>query len=122
MAQTRKRRRSKHRGNAAGMVEARGRTGRPPEASEKSGGIKQDAAARRQSRLEKPPTWRSALNRALIATLVFAVLVVLLFGQAMEQAVILAAMMLLLYVPLTYYSDLWIHRRHMRKQQEAKAR
>ena len=28
MAQTRKRRQTKHRGNAAGMVESRGRTGR----------------------------------------------------------------------------------------------
>ncbi|HEX2086192.1 MAG TPA: hypothetical protein VHF89_10955 [Solirubrobacteraceae bacterium] len=119
MAQTRKRRRTKHRGNAAGMVEARGRTGRPPTAGERKQqgkGVRQDAAARRRNRLEQPPTWRSALNRAAIATIVFAVLVVALFGQSVDQAVVLAALMLLLYVPLTYYTDLWIHRRYMRKQ------
>ena len=116
MAQTRKRRRTKHRGNAAGMVESRGRTGRRPEAGEKGSGGKQDAAARRRNRMETPPTWRSALNRAAIATVVFAVLVVLLFNRPIEEAVLLSAMMLLLYVPLTYYTDLWIHRRWLRKQ------
>ncbi len=116
MAQTRKRRRTKHRGNAAGMVEVRGRTGRRPEASEKRGSIKQDAAARRRNRMEEPPTWRSALNRAAVATVVFAVLVVVVFDQDIAQAVVLAGFMLLLYVPLTYYTDLWIHRRWKRKQ------
>src|SRR5918998_1020096 len=102
MAQTRKRRRTKHRGNAAGMVEVRGRTGRPPSASEKRGSVKQDAAARRRNRLETPPTWRSAFNRAAIATVFFGALVLLFFGRNMAQAIILAAFMLLLYVPLTY--------------------
>ncbi len=115
MAQTRKRRRTKHRGNAAGMVEARGRTGRRPAEGEKRGSVKQDAAARRRNRMETPPTWRSALNRAGIATVVFAILVVVVFGRPIEEAVALAAMMLLLYVPLTYYTDLLLHRRFVRK-------
>ena|SRR5687767_599779 len=120
MAQTRKRRRTKHRGNAAGMVEARGRTGRRPEEGEK-GGIKKDAADRRRNRLETPPTWRSALNRALIATAVFAILVILLFKQDPAQAVFLAMAMLLLYVPLTYYTDLWIHKRWLKKNKPGAA-
>jgi hypothetical protein len=115
MAQTRKRRRTKHRGNAAGMVEARGRTGRPPAESEKRGGLKQDAAARRRNRMETPPTWRSAFNRALIATAVFAVFVILFFDKGPAQAVVLAPLLLLLYVPLTYYTDLYLHKRWLRK-------
>ena len=120
MAQTRKKRRTKHRGNAAGMVEARGRTGRPPSEGERKAakGARPDAAQRRRNRLEQPPTWRSALNRAAIATVVFAILVIVLFNQKPAEALVLAAMMLLLYVPLTYYTDLWIHRRYMRKQAE----
>ncbi|HEV2813693.1 MAG TPA: hypothetical protein VGW10_10610 [Solirubrobacteraceae bacterium] len=114
MAQTRKRRRTKHRGNAAGMVEARGRTGRRPEEGEKRG-IKQDAAERRRNRMETPPTWRSALNRAGIATAVFAVLVVLLFRRPVYEAAVLSCFMLGLYVPLTYYTDMWIHRRWIKK-------
>ena len=121
MAQTRKRRRTKHRGNAAGMVESRGRTGRPPSPTEKKASVKQDAAARRRNRMETPPTWRSAFNRALIATVVFGALVIVLFGQRPAQAVMLAAMMLLLYVPLTYYTDLWIHRRWVKKNRTGAA-
>ena len=34
MAQTKRKRRTKHRGNAAGTIEARGRTGRKPTADE----------------------------------------------------------------------------------------
>ena len=37
MAQTKRKRQTKHRGNAAGVVEARGRTGRKPTAAEKGG-------------------------------------------------------------------------------------
>ena len=49
MAQTKRKRQTKHRGNAAGVVESRGRTGRKPTADEKSGkGI--DATARRSRR------------------------------------------------------------------------
>jgi len=120
MAQTRKKRRTKHRGNAAGMVEVRGRTGRKPSEDEKR--APQDAAARRRNRMETPPTWRSAFNRAAIATVVFGLLVVLLFKQTPAQGVLLASIMLLLYVPLTYYTDLYIHRRFLKKQAAAKAR
>jgi hypothetical protein len=120
MAQTRKKRRTKHRGNAAGMVEVRGRTGRKPSEDEKR--APKDAAERRRNRMETPPTWRSAFNRAAIATVVFGILVVVLFKQKPMQGVMLAAIMLLLYVPLTYYTDLYIHRRYLKKQQAAKAK
>jgi hypothetical protein len=120
MAQTKKRRRTKHRGNAAGMVESRGRTGRRPDEKEKGGGVKQDAAARRRNRMETPPTWRSAFNRALIAAVVFAVLMVVVLQREIAAAVVFSIALLALYVPLTYYTDLWIHRRYLRKQQSAK--
>ena len=44
MAQTKRKRRTKHRGNAAGSIEARGRTGRKPTAEEQKAG--RPAAAR----------------------------------------------------------------------------
>ena len=46
MAQTRRKRQTKHRGNAAGMVESRGRTGRKPTPAEKSGNASQAARAK----------------------------------------------------------------------------
>lgn len=113
MAQTRKRRQSKHRGNAAGMVEARGRTGRKPTDDERKG----DAKGRRQDRFAKPPTWQGAFQRALLAAGIFGVLTVLFFDFSIVQAVPLIAFMLAVYVPLGYYTDLWIYNRRQKKLQ-----
>ena len=93
MAQTRKKRRTKHRGNAAGAIEARGRTGRRPTAAER----KQQT---RQDRFSKPPTWRGAANRALFAVVIFVAIVILLFKQKPAAAIALGGAMLLLYVPM----------------------
>ena len=113
MAQTRKRRRSKHRGNAAGVVEARGRTGRKLTAEER----KPSAKEVRQQRWEQPPTWRSSINRAAFAAVIFGVLVVVLMGRSVAQAVVIAAAMLILYIPLGYYMDNAIYKRRQRRAQ-----
>ena len=59
MAQTKRKRRTKHRGNAAGIVESRGRTGRKPTAATSA---RAEARRRRERRepLDQPPTWRGA--------------------------------------------------------------
>ena len=120
MAQTRKRRQTKHRGNAAGMVESRGRTGRRPEASERGKlDPKAEARAKRLARLDQPPSWRGALNRAAIAAALFGVLMIVI-GNAISAAVTLAAVMLLIYIPLSYYTDLLIYRRRQKKKAEGK--
>jgi hypothetical protein len=127
MAQT-KRRRTKHRGNAAGMVEARGRTGRkltPDERKPGGGTAKGKGAAgtnTRANRYEHPPTWKAAVNRAAIAVVFFAVLIVLIFKQPIPQAIGLAGVMLLLYVPMGYYTDLYMYNRYQRKQAERRAK
>jgi hypothetical protein len=113
MAQTRKRRTRKHRGTPAGTIERAGRTGRPRTAGE----AKQIAAKRREERLNRPPTWRGAINRAAIAAALFGVLVILLFGQEVAQGVVLAALMFLLYIPLSYVTDTMIYRFRQRKRQ-----
>jgi hypothetical protein len=115
MAQTRKRRRSKHRGNAAGIIEARGRTGRKLTAQER----KPSARELRQQRWDQPPTWRSATTRAVFATVIFAVLVVVLMGRTIAQAALIAAFMLVLYIPLGYYMDSAIYRRRKRRAERA---
>lgn len=116
MAQTRKRRTRKHRGTPAGTIERAGRTGRPRTREE----AKQIAKDRRAQRLDKPPTWRSAVNRAAIAAVVFGVLVVLLFKRDIEQGAILAAFMFLIYIPLGYATDSFIYR--MRQRRKAQGR
>lgn len=120
MAQTKKKRRSKHRGNAAGVIESRGRTGRPPSAEERKQTDKQLAAERRRERMMREPTWKSASTRAALAAVVFGVLLVFAFGTPIPQAVSLTAMVFLFYIPLGYYTDQFIYRRRM-KSEAAKA-
>jgi Flp pilus assembly protein TadB len=114
MAQTKRKRSRKHRGTPAGTIERAGRTGRPRTSEE----AKQIAQKRRQERLDKPPTWRSAINRAAIAAAFFGVLVVLLFGQAVSQGVVLATLMFLLYIPLGFFTDTMIFRFRQRRKQQ----
>lgn len=121
MAQTKRKRRSKHRGTAAGTIEARGRTGRKPTATERRTSMAQDARARRVARLDRPPTWRGALTRAVVATVVFLVLVIVVLRQPPEAALPLAAFTLAFYTPMGYYVDLLIYRRRQRRK-AAKAR
>jgi hypothetical protein len=117
MAQTRRRRRSKHRGNAAGIVEARGRTGRPPTAAERTGRKSQTQTARekRLARYDRPPSWRSAFNRAMIAAVLMLVVSLLLLKKP-TAAIELFPIVLLLYVPLGYYFDLYLYRRRQRQK------
>jgi polyferredoxin len=117
MAQTKRKRSRKHRGTPAGTIERAGRTGRPQTRQE----AKEIARRRREERMSKPPTWRSSINRAAIAALVFAVLVVVLFGRDIAQAAALGAFMFLLYIPLGYGTDAMLYRmRQRRKAQPGK--
>jgi hypothetical protein len=116
MAQTKKKRRSKHRGNAAGVVEARGRTGRKPTPEERKASEKELAAERRRDRLMQPPTWRSAAQRAALAAVFFGVLLVLLFKIKPVRAIPLTVFVLVFYVPLGYYTDLLVYRRRQKTQ------
>jgi Flp pilus assembly protein TadB len=112
VAQTRKRRRRKHRGTQAGTIERAGRTGRARTREEG----KEIARRRRQERFDRPPTWRSAVNRAGIAAALFGVLVVLIFGRPVSAGVALAAFMFVLYIPLGYGTDKAIYRFRQRRK------
>jgi hypothetical protein len=119
MAQTKRKRRTKHRGTAAGTIESRGRTGRKPTAQEAKaakGSKSDDARARRAARLDQPPTWRSAFNRALITTAIVFASFVLVLRQNPASAFAFAVFAMLLYIPMGYYTDLFIYRRRQARK------
>lgn len=122
MAQTKRKR--KHRGTQAGTVEARGRTGRKPESQPAAGTKPGKKAARepRANRLDRPPSWRGALNRAVISSAIFVVAVILLFGQPVRQALPLGVLMVVLYLPMSYYTDRFLYNRRQRQKQGRAAR
>src|SRR3954454_14031747 len=73
MAQTKRKRQTKHRGNAAGKIETRGRTGRKPTDDERKHNPKQTAQHRREASKSKPPPWAGASQRASPATVLFVI-------------------------------------------------
>jgi len=112
MAQTKRKRTRKHRGTPAGTIERAGRTGRPQTRED----AKQIARQRRQERLDTPPTWKSAVNRAAIAAAVFGVLVIIAFKRDIPEGAVLAGFMFLLYIPLGYMTDQAIYRFRQRRK------
>jgi Flp pilus assembly protein TadB len=117
MAQTKRKRRTKHRGNAAGTIESRGRTGRPPSPQEKKQQAKMSA---RERRLNTPPTWKSSFTRAgFAAAIMFVFLLLTTRGKSggIAAALIFAVLALVLYVPSGYYLELYLYRRRQRKKE-----
>ena len=104
MAQTKKKRSRKHRGTPAGTIERAGRSGSGGKGKAKAD-PKEAARQKRMERINRPPTWRGAVNRAAIAAAVFGVLVIAAFGRPVAQGALLAAFMFVLYIPLGYLTD-----------------
>ncbi len=118
MAQTRRKRQTKHRGNAAGIIEARGRTGRTPSAAEKGGKGKDGKKVPRQDR---PPEWRSAFIRAMIATVALLFIGVLLLPTSKKGLLLIYfPVILAIYTVIGYQTDKFLHKRRMRKKAEGK--
>ncbi len=114
MAQTKRKRRSKHRGTAAGTIETRGRTGRPPTAEERPKAARTKA---REDRLNKPPTWKSSFMRAGFAAIVmFVFLAVTTKKNGVAVAASFAVVAFLLYVPAGYDFELFLYRRRQRRK------
>jgi hypothetical protein len=114
VAQTKKKRRSKHRGTPAGTIESRGRTGRKLKEDERS-----KAKKGRVTRYDKPPTWRSAMTRAGIAAGIFLIAVIGLFRQPVPGAISISLLMFLLYIPLGFYTDQFLYNRRQRQKAQA---
>jgi hypothetical protein len=115
MAQTKRKRRTKHRGNAAGMVESRGRTSKPPEGAPraKSNG----RAAPRGIAPLKPPTLKSAALKALFGIVILFVFFRFLSkGNTTGQALAFCAVAFVLYTPVMYWTDKFIYSRKLRQQ------
>jgi drug/metabolite transporter (DMT)-like permease len=96
-------------------VDRRGRTSRPRSRQEAR------ARARRQlgQKREGPPTWSSAAGRGLFGAAIFLLLLIALFGRPVGPSVLLAALMLLIYIPLGHYIDRFFYaRRQAAKRRE----
>lgn len=118
MAQTKKKRQTKHRGDQAGRIESRGRTSRPASRAQARQQAMQRSNNRRVDRASQPPTWQGAMTRAGIAAVVFFAMLLVL-KQPVTGAIAIAVLMFAIYIPMGYYLDRYLYDRRMRKAEKA---
>ena len=113
MAQTRKKRRRKHRGTQGGRIDTNRRTARPRSREEAKARARQ---GRKPSgpKADLPPTWRNSATRGLFAAVVFALLLVVIFKKPLAASLIFGAAMLVFYIPAGYFIDMTLWRRRER--------
>jgi hypothetical protein len=110
MAQTKRKRTRKHRGTAAGTIEKAAHN----RSTNKAAPTKPTAKEARAARLNKPPSWRSAANKAALASIVFGVLLLLLFKRPVGEALIWTVVVFFFYTPIGYWTDRAVYNRRMR--------
>jgi len=77
---------------------------------------------RRQERLNRPPTWRSAIQKGGIAALALFGLVAIVFKASVGAAIPLAALSAAIYIPAFYMTDSLLYRARMRRRERERAR
>ena len=115
MAQTKKKRRRKHRGTQGGSINKPSNR-RPRNRDEARAQARRNAELRRTA----APTWQSAFNRSLIMSAILFVLMAFVVGQPIGASAALSIFMLALYTPAGYYLERFLHRRRMAKEQAAR--
>jgi hypothetical protein len=120
MARARQTRRRKHRGTQGGTVRprGRGRTARPRSRAD----ARATAEQRRQEKLNRPPTWRTAIQRGGIAAAALLALLVIVFKTNAAAALPLALIAALLYIPGFYLTDTMLYRNRLRRRARAQER
>jgi hypothetical protein len=121
MAQTKRKRRRKHRGTQGGRIDRRPARGRARSRSE--------AQARARSRTKKkkpgervpqPPSWSSALKKGGIAAVLFIGILVIM-GQSPVATLAIGVFMMGFYVPMAFLMDRFFYQRFVRKETQKRA-
>jgi hypothetical protein len=114
MAQTKRKRRRKHKGTQGGRIDrspGRGRARSRAEAKARA----RSRTKKRDPRTPQPANWNTALKKGgIAAALFFGLLMVM--GQRPISSVAIAVLMLAFYVPMAYLMDRFFYQRHTRKE------
>jgi hypothetical protein len=119
MAQTKKKRRRKHRGTQGGRIDTRPARGRPRSRAEaqsraRSGGRKKKKPG---DRTPQPPSWSSALKKGGIGAVLF-VGILAFFGTNPLASAAIGVLMVGVYAPMSYVMDGFFYRRYLRKEEK----
>jgi hypothetical protein len=116
MAQSRSRRRRKHRGTQAGTIET------PAHRSGKTTKASSSSSRARTERQLREPTWRSAAYKAAAAALVFGLLSATILHQKGGAVAIAITVFFVffLYLPIAFWTDKAVYKRKQAKMQAGK--
>ena len=120
MAQTKKKRRRKHRGTQGGRIDRRPARGRARSRAEAQSRARSKTKKKGGPRVPEPASWSSALKKGGIAAALF-VAVITLFGQSLAVALVVGVAMLGFYVPMAFTLDRFMYQRHLRKEAKQRA-
>ncbi len=118
MAQTKKKRRRKHRGTQGGRIDtrpARGRARSRAEAQSRARSRTSKKGKKSGPRTPEPASWSSALKKGGVAAVLFAGILALL-GQNPLQIILVGVLMLGFYVPMAFVMDRFFYQRYLRKE------
>ena len=120
MAQTKKKRRRKHRGTQGGRIDtrpARGRARSRAEAQNRARSRTSQKKGKGGARTPEPASWSSALKKGGIASVLFAGILALM-GQNPIQIIVVGVAMMGFYVPLAFLMDGFFYKRFVRKEEQ----
>jgi hypothetical protein len=121
MAQTKKKRRKKHRGTQGGRIDTRPARGRARSRAEAQSRARSRTSKKKTGpRVPSPPSWSSALKKGGLAAVLF-LGVLSLLGQNPLVTLVFAIAMLGFYVPLAFQMDRFVYNRHLRKEAQKRA-
>ena len=116
MAQTKKRRKKKHKRDPGRLDQQAIETAARETATRRE----RRPAGTQSSSATAAPTWQSAFNRSLIMSAILFVLMAFVVGQPIGASAVLSIFMLGLYTPAGYYLERFLYRRRMAKEQAAR--
>ena len=117
MAQTKKKRRRKHRGTQGGRIDTRPARGRARSRAEAQNRARSRTKKKGNTgaRTPQPANWSSAFKKGGIAAILFAGILALM-GQNPIQIIVVGVAMLGFYVPLSFMMDRFFFNRFLRKE------
>jgi hypothetical protein len=120
MAQTKKKRRRKHRGTQGGRIDTRPARGRPRSRAEAQSRARNRSKKKGGPRVPAEPSWSSALKKGGIAAILF-VGILAMRGQNPITSLAVGVLMVGFYVPMAFLMDRIFYRRYLRKEAQKRA-
>src|SRR3954464_2176083 len=123
MAQTKKKRRRKHRGTQGGRIDTRPAGGRARSRAEAQNRARSRTKkkSKGEAREPQPPSWSSAAKKGALAAILFVGVLSLMGQDPLVSLLAAVALGLAFYIPMAYLLDRFMYQRFLRKEAQKRA-